>query len=259
MKYKLFLFLYLFLVFIAGQANGSNCQFDNQIIGAKYTISEGAVNQTGNGELREGKLSQRNLTFWRKNNEVAFEHSDQKITEVFNLVSNGLVRPVRYFDEYKHGIEYQPGEIRNGKENTDWLTKYQIIPQSLIQKLKKVSSEGEGCELVESMILEGDNIRVQLDWMPNYLLPKTFTLTTNGRKTMWEVSELVKSQAEIKAFFKSKHRYRTTDYADIGDNESDPFLLKMINLGFVSHGASGIYNVQGEAMQIEKSHQGHQH
>ena len=60
------------------------------------------------------------------------------------------------------------------------------------------------------------------------------------------------SEDAIKQKFAVWDRYQTTDYADVGDNESDPMLAKMIKLGFISHGASGFYHADGT--QIESGH-----
>lgn len=49
----------------------------------------------------------------------------------------------------------------------------------------------------------------------------------------------------------------TTDYADVGDSESDPFLEKRINLGFIEHGAIGFCDA--DVHVLEGSHQHHVH
>ncbi|MBX2880378.1 MAG: hypothetical protein KTR32_10625 [Granulosicoccus sp.] len=46
--------------------------------------------------------------------------------------------------------------------------------------------------------------------------------------------------------FKEWDKHFTMDFADIGDNESDPFLKTMITFGFISHGASGFYDSSGQ-------------
>jgi len=61
-------------------------------------------------------------------------------------------------------------------------------------------------------------------------------------------------KAQIQQQFALWDAYQTTDYADIGDNEGDPFLAKMINLGFIEHGASGFYDANGKALGGGHSH-----
>jgi hypothetical protein len=56
------------------------------------------------------------------------------------------------------------------------------------------------------------------------------------------------------AAFALRDDYRTIDYADIGDSEDDPFVRKMIRMGFVSHGASGFYDEHGHALDGGHNH-----
>ena len=71
-------------------------------------------------------------------------------------------------------------------------------------------------------------------------------------------------EVEIAAEFVKREQYISTDYADIGDDHTEPFLTQMVNLGFIEGGASDFYNAQGEALQGEHGHQhekyhGHAH
>lgn len=61
-------------------------------------------------------------------------------------------------------------------------------------------------------------------------------------------------KAAVMQQFANWDSFQTTDYADIGDNEGDPFLAKMINLGFIEHGASGFYDASGKALGGGHSH-----
>jgi hypothetical protein len=48
---------------------------------------------------------------------------------------------------------------------------------------------------------------------------------------------------------------------DIGDNEADPFLIKMINLGYIDHAPQAVYDANGNNIaQPAHSHEhGHSH
>jgi hypothetical protein len=90
--------------------------------------------------------------------------------------------------------------------------------------------------------------------MPSVNMVKSLTETTPGMTREWQLKEMVTEDAAVKAAFELRDDYETTDYADIGDNESDPFLLKMINLGHISHGASGFYDEHGHQMDGRHQH-----
>ena len=70
----------------------------------------------------------------------------------------------------------------------------------------------------------------------------------------WQQQSLSHEQADINAFFASRYGYQTTDYADIGDDHTDPFLTNMVHQGFIEAGASGFYNASGEALEGSHLH-----
>ena len=49
----------------------------------------------------------------------------------------------------------------------------------------------------------------------------------------WELTSLNLDKTEIAAEFAAREQYLSTDYADIGDDHTDPFLTQMVNLGFI--------------------------
>ncbi|WP_352289120.1 hypothetical protein, partial [Psychrobacter sp. GW64-MNA-CIBAN-0177] len=78
------------------------------------------------------------------------------------------------------------------------------------------------------------------------------TLRVSNKKsqvsTLLSLNNVSSNEQVIVAQFAKWDNFQTTDYADIGDNENDPFLAKMINLGFIEHSATGFYNQQGQAI-----------
>ncbi|WP_411026644.1 hypothetical protein, partial [Salmonella sp. s54395] len=63
----------------------------------------------------------------------------------------------------------------------------------------------------------------------------------------WQLVSL--QRASMSDTFDRWREWPSTDFADVGDNEADSFLRKMIALGFVEHGASGFYQADGKPMQ----------
>lgn len=92
--------------------------------------------------------------------------------------------------------------------------------------------------------------------------PLDFTQAENKRNNVgalslisrWVLVGLETDQAIIKDRFAAWDSHETTDFADIGDNESDPFLMRMITLGFISHGASGFYDASGNMISSGTGH-----
>ena len=83
--------------------------------------------------------------------------------------------------------------------------------------------------------------RMTLSWMPELKLVQRYELRSIGqlgqrRVTQWQMDKLHTDPAQVSSAMSSFKDFGATDYADIGDNESDPFLMKMIKLGFIQSG-----------------------
>lgn len=226
----------------------ATCKEDAGVIGAKYSIT------TAN----DGKgATTRFMKLWRYNQQVAHEYLNGNITEVWGKTSNGGLHLVRYFDRDQRGIEYQPGEIKISGTKNVWEIKQQLISSELISNMLLQATEGKGCNKTERYKLKTTNREIQLQWQTNRRLIKSYSEETEHQKVTWELIEIVSVPEQIKNVFFSRTGFQTTDYADVGDNESDPFLMQMINLGFVEHGASGFYDSSGNKM--DKPHAHHHH
>jgi len=224
----------------------AECNYDAKQIAGKYTIE---IKDSHSGKL----LNKERLNVWRMGNAVAYENLDTQITEIWSLISNGQVKPDRYFDEYKRGIEYQPADINNGRGDRHWSAKYQIVSNADIKKMQLKKTTGKACDELNHYVNHAAKDEIKLAWLTQLNLPKEMTYTQGKTSVTWMLQELITDKEQIKATMAKRQNYEVTDYADIGDNESDPFLLKMINLGFVGH-ASGVYSANGEQVELEGEH-----
>ena len=218
-------------------------------LGAKYKLT-----QTHSAPASE---KSRLMNLWRMQGLVAHVYPQQEITEVWNQVKDGRIRPVRYFDHDKRAIEYAPGDLNRGKGDRNWDGKYQMISADLLLSMTTISESGTGCLRQVNYQRQSNGETLQLTWLPELKLVKYFQQTRGDESVRWQLLEMVSDQNKISQQFTSREKYTSTDYADIGDNETDPFFRKMINLGFVSHGASGFYDAAGNA--LDGDHGDHHH
>ncbi len=232
---------------LVGQTEISNqCDLDPAHVGAKYEITT----QTTHPQ----KSSERVMYLWRNDKEVAHQYPQEEITEIWNLVRDGRIRPIRYFEGEKRGIEYQPEDINKGKGDRNWPGKFQLISEQQKDKMTLVSSEGQGCDRVETYEFKNGKAQIRLSWLPALKLVQAYSVQRQHQLLQWQLTDVFDNQTRIQALFQSYKDYQLTDYADIGDNENDPFLLKLINLGFVSHGASGFYDEHGNPLEDGHPH-----
>lgn len=239
---------------------GTACSAEN--IGAEYSRWAEPVDSKHKHDHDQGnsvqhrKVGQQTLKLWRIGSEVLHEFPQLQVANRWSMVKDGRLKLTRYFDPYQRAIEYQPGELNRGEGFWDWEVRYQLISSALLTALKPGVITGKGCEQVQRYEGTVGGEQVTLEWMPKLNLLKRFE-----RRTAKEVqtTELVRLIKDTHAVDHSRDDFKQFDFADIGDNETDPFLSKLINIGFIEHAASGIYDAQGRPLQGPDTHGHHQH
>ncbi|WP_444995456.1 hypothetical protein [Aliikangiella sp. IMCC44359] len=204
------------------------CTSNKDVMGVGYTITTQSLES-------KKVLNKTSLNFWRFKDQVAYEYPDKQFFEAWNLVSNGQIRPTRYFDQYKKGIEYQPMDINHGKGERNWSSKNHIVSNAYRQKLISGRPKGTGCQKVTPYYSSTSKHDVVLQWLEAYQLPQQLKVVQKNTIITWHADKIMTNAAIVKQAFIDRDNYVLTDYVDIGDHESDPFLNKMINLGFISH------------------------
>lgn len=230
------------LLLISPLASASQCALESQYVQANYQVNS---EQTTNNTLAQAQQ----FTLWRTPHQVAEQGSE--LVEVWQQLSNQQIRPIRYFQAHQRGIEYQPSEVQGEQ---DWSTKYQLVSDDFIAKMTLKSEQGEGCEQLQNYQLVQGDTKIELAWLVNKKLVSSMRISKPQLTQTLTLDKVKFDKAAVMQQFANWDSFQTTDYADIGDNEGDPFLAKMINLGFIEHGASGFYDASGKALGDGHSH-----
>lgn len=233
---KTTLILSLLLLSAASQASEAQCQRDPAQLSAQYLVSD--TNQLG-------QQTHTSLQLFRHGSNVAYQYKDQAISEYWHQQTNGAIALTRYFDNAQRAIEYQASEVN---KVGSWQQINEIISPKLRAQMQLIASQGQGCELEQEWHLTQGKQEIHLVWLANVKLIKQLTIQSRHDSKTWQLQTLNHSIDEVSQQFAQWQRYQSTDYADIGDNESDPFFSKMINLGFVEHAASGFYQADGQPL-----------
>ena len=254
---KLFIAVAGFSITFSGWAHASTCQSETLL--ATFQVTNSQVTGANKFESpkvskADSQLSKKQVVFYRNHNKVAYQYPQTGISEVFNRITDQRMLLQRYFDKYQRGIEYQPNEVK-GKQS--WQTKYQMVSPTALANMQKIAQRGSGCQQEHDYQQQFGETSITLTWLPELHLVKHYQLTDKHHQITWQLAELVQDPKKVTAYFKEKRSYLLTDYADIGDNEQDPFLAKMINQGFIEHGSLGFYNSQGQ--NISPTHHDHKH
>ena len=218
----------LFATVILSTANTfAACEANPDRLGARYVETQTVV------EPEKEEIS--HLTVWRGDRQIAHEYTDKHITELWEKGASERMRLVLYFEENQRGIEYQPGEEGLETSKEAWLKKSRLIPADKLAGMELSGTSGQSCEQAEHYEKQEEGLSIRIEWLPGPKLVKSATWETENTRTELVLEEIVTDPADVDAVFTRLSDYQTTDFADIGDQESDPFLQKMINLGFTRH------------------------
>jgi len=218
----------------------ANCAINNNMLGAIYEVT--TIHKNNN------TTSTQHITLWRNGQQVAHEYAGTHMTKLWERMSNKRLRMVNYFDTPQRGIEYQPDEIKISHSENDWLLKRQLITNDLIHSMQHVATTKDGCDDLAGYIFEKKNVKINLQWLIKHELVKQYTEESDASIVAWKLKEVSYDPENVKNVFITRSKYLTTDYTDIGDNESDHFLLKMINLGFITHTSARLYDTQENSL-----------
>ncbi len=218
MKYIIFALLFIVLSI---KVHASDCNLEHLV--ASYSVSF-VPNQGSN-------IIKKTVKVYRMGNTIAYEYVDDDVVEVWSYTANKKTQLVKLFPQYQRGIEYQSADLI---KPVAWKQKYHMIaPSKLIDGKSEPVLANADCQQQVSYEIANNSQPMTISWMPNLSLPASLKIESKqGNAITWQLSELSFDQAKLANQFKLWDAYHLTDYTDIGDNEQDPFLAKMIHQGF---------------------------
>ena len=228
----------------------SECPIEYNQLKAEYTIT--ATNAAG-------RQKQTSLILWRHDQQVAHQYPQTEISELWQLVSGNRVKAFRMFDHHQRSIEYQPGESVHGKVEKDWSHRFQLISDHVIKSMQIESEIAEACHSKEILTGSFGDTDLTVAWRPKQKLIESLTWISPKGKEIWQLQNVDNDVTKISEFFEQRYSYYATDFADIGDDHTDPFLTQMTNLGFIEHGASGFYQASDQGIQSAGAGHNHGH
>ncbi|MDF1882158.1 hypothetical protein JHD50_12760 [Sulfurimonas sp. MAG313] len=234
--------IYLSLAFLSTQvfANVNSCDVEtNTNFQASYEIS------TPKGENQ--------LKYYRMNNVSAFEYPNQGITEIWTKTQTDRAFLIRGFDRNKRGIEYEVIDLSMENQSSSWNKKKNIMNPDNFDFDNGVVDKSQGCSLLHYTKRTQDR-EINMIWNDEKEILVSLEVKDLGKVSYIYVLKELKNIDTKDNHITTVQAYDRTDFADIGDNESDPFFRKMINLGFISHHEANIIDAQGNSLSLAHSH-----
>jgi hypothetical protein len=217
-----------------------DCQ--STTIMATYNIEE-ATKATESSNKNE-------LILLRTGNSAFHIRNKTMATQWTKLAKNNM-KKTSYFIDDKRAIEY---EATSSNSNQAWNYHAQLLHPQFKAQSTLIESTGVGCEQVDHYQQKTKIKTVDIWWLPEQKLIKRMTSVLTDKTIRWQLTEITHNEEDVQQQLNTLYSYQTTDFADIGDNESDPFFRKMINLGFIEHSASGFYDSKGNALSSSHQH-----
>lgn len=241
---------------LASTTQAKNCSNDKLYVTANYEVSQQVADSSSAHHSHEHDnqhtLDKQQLTLHRFNKQVVHLYPEKHYGDWWTKTANNRLMLNRFFPDNQRVIEYQADELSS---KLSWQSKYQLLESDFINKMEVVKESGAGCQLSQQRSFEKGEYHYQLTWLPKWSLVTSYQVFRGDEKiARWQLLNYQVNKKQIADYIAELSDYRATDYADIGDNENDEFLAKMINQGFVEHKATGFYNSQGDNISKQHSH-----
>lgn len=226
MKKWLCLICSLFTFF--ANANANSCLSSASQLQASYQITD---------VDGQGKASVSKFSLYRFKNQIGYYYHDKKYGDWWTQTEQGQLNLLRYFPVYQQAIEYQANELPQPTQQKHfWQRKAQLVSAQLLAKMNRVAIQGQGCNRIEVLSYHNNDIDYHVRWLTHLNMPENVELYQGNKKLFsWQLIAVNNNLEQLREYIKQINQYQSTDFADIGDNESNPLLAKMINQGFREH------------------------
>ena len=199
---------------------------------------------------------QNQLVLLRAQNSV-FHINNQQVATQWTTLPHNHMKKTSYFIDDKRAIEY---EATKTISNQAWQYHAQLLHPLFQKQSTLIETTGQDCDKLEHYQQQKNTKTVDIWWFPAKKLVQRISTTLSDKTESadkavnWQLAEVTYDNKMIQQQLDTFSAYQSTDFADIGDNESDPFFRKMINLGFIEHSASGFYDSEGNSLSSAHQH-----
>lgn len=172
-----------------------------------------------------------NWQYIRQADKVIFYYPQRNIVEQWSKDKRQKVIFERWFVSAKRVIQYNNGDLKSINNDKRWSDVSHIFQPEALKTLKKTGDSKYACWTQENYRGVQGESTVYVEWLPQLQLLKKITLTQNKQSKTIQLEKLQALNA-ANTMLKARETYDEMDFADIGDNEADPFISNMIEQGF---------------------------
>ncbi|ACJ28082.1 Conserved hypothetical protein [Shewanella piezotolerans WP3] len=231
--------------FFSSAVYATQCQSTESTIDASHLSARYVVSNSNGGN--------REITLLRNKQQLIYQHNPQSF-ELWDRRGEY----VRYFPNERRSVSYRKGDLLSLNMHFNFEQLNHLISPATIKGLQqRPISKTNLLDTCITQQYSGDQSghKLVVSWIDKLALPHSFVVSNANGSMQYQLVELTPfSNDEFSALISG---YQDIDFADVGDNESDPFIAKMIHQGFIQHGSSGFYDSEGNKLSGGES--GHKH
>lgn len=172
--------------------------------------------------------------YWRSANSVQREDLGERTGDLWQRDGATLFHTL-LFHEDKRGIEFEQVDLQMTGANTSWAQQAQVVSPEVLRNLKVVKSGWSGDVPYRDYVGTIGAVRWKVRMRADLLLPVRVEQRTEHESLRIDLVE-VHAQAAAPWQPTSPAGYGMVDFADLGDHERDPFVIRVQAQLGVSHG-----------------------
>ena len=177
--------------------------------------------------IKDRKVASYPFTFYRDAAHALYVYPNEGLADLWTLTQNNQLELSRNFSAAKRAIEYTSADLRNVRNRERWDKLFGVID---LQGESPISQQDADCKSIATYKDAHKSIR----YYNRLKLPASMTFIEGNQRQTYTLKSWTYSH-EIQHKLNMYRHYDAMDFADIGDNEADPFVSKMITMGFIEH------------------------
>ncbi len=168
------------------------------------------------------------------------QYDKHLMTEIWLKDSHNKIGLFAVLRPEKTAIEYSSGDLASLSHAISWESVRTILPPELYQGIKDDSTKtGETSYLSRKATthkVNQDDREILITWLVEEQMPAEIVIENAKTQQRIETKLLKLDSAEVHGInqWLSERQIETFDYADVGDNESNQTLKKLINMGSIA-------------------------
>ncbi|MBN7796153.1 hypothetical protein [Parahaliea mediterranea] len=206
-----------------------SCGVGGQVYGAEYRIRTiAADSQESEPDI---------LRLVRGTDRVMHVYPATGRADLWERNSRGGTHFTRYYDDAARGIEFYQGNPAEPRSQMDWDRAWQLVPSAILREHSpRDSRRPAGCFPVEDYAYTVRGAEHHLRWLPGQALIQRLEIRAPEATRVWELTALVTGDDAFAVEQSHRADYVVIDFADLGDQESDPFFRSLTHDGVPAHG-----------------------